>query len=88
VREHDEEGRFQEAVESVIGTDPDDSGARFAALDDALAQVIAVERDGITADVARARAAQSLLAVAPPLLFLLAGLAVGLGIAQRTGEYR
>jgi hypothetical protein len=88
VRERDDEGRFQEAVESVIGTGPDDSGARFAALDDALAQVIAVERDGITADVARARAAQSLLAVAPPLLFLLAGLAVGLGIAQRTGEYR
>ncbi|WP_214406000.1 hypothetical protein [Pseudonocardia lacus] len=88
VRALDDSGRFQEAVESVIGVDPSTSGGRFAALDDALARAIAVERDGISAAVARARDAQSLLAVAPPALFLLAGLAIALGVAQRAGEYR
>ncbi|MCO1657480.1 hypothetical protein [Pseudonocardia humida] len=88
VRALDDSGRFQEAVESVIGTGPSTSGGRFAALDDALAQVISVERDAIVTDVARARDAQALLAVVPPALLLLAGLAIAVGIAQRTAEYR
>jgi len=88
VRELDDSGRYPEAVESVIGTDPDTSGGRFAELDEALAQVIAVERAAIVADVTDARIAQSLLAVAPPALLLLAGLGIALGVAQRAGEYR
>jgi hypothetical protein len=88
VRDLDDNGRFQEAVESVIGIGPDTSGGRFAELDEALAQVIAVERGAIVADVTDARIAQSLLAVAPPALLLLAGLAIALGVAQRAGEYR
>jgi hypothetical protein len=50
--------------------------------------VIAVERAAIVADVTDARIAQSLLAVAPPALLLLAGLGIALGVAQRAGEYR
>jgi hypothetical protein len=88
VRDLDDSGRFPEAVESVIGIGPDTSGGRFAELDEALAQVIAVERGAVVAAVTEARIAQSLLEVAPPALLLLAGLAIALGVAQRAGEYR
>jgi hypothetical protein len=75
-------------VEAAIGADPRGSGSLFADLDRRLAAAVAAERDGLTADVDRARADQSLLAGGPAVLFLVAGVAAALGVARRTGEYR
>jgi hypothetical protein len=88
LRELDKDGDYTGAVEAAIGADPGGSGALFADLDRRLATAVAAERVGLTADVARARADQSLLAGGPAVLFLVAGVAAALGVARRTGEYR
>jgi hypothetical protein len=88
VRELDDSGKYTEAVEAAIGPGPNGSGAVFAGLDRRLATAIAAERQGITDAVDRARADQTLLAAAPAVLFVLAGVAAAVGVARRTGEYR
>lgn len=88
VRELDDGGNYPDAVASVVGAEPDGSGATFQRLDTALAQAVNAERDAFADEVGYARAAQTGLIVVPTLLALFAAAAVAVGIGRRVGEYR
>jgi hypothetical protein len=88
VHELDDGGRYREAVESVITTNPGGSGATFERLDGALADAIGAERAAFAVAADSAAGALTGLAVGPALLALLAAAAVAAGLGRRIGEYR
>jgi hypothetical protein len=88
VRQLDDDGRYPQAVASVVGHGPGTSGGAFDALDAELAAAIGGERAAFAVDV---EAAEGALVALPWISAALALVAVGAviaGIGRRVGEYR
>ena len=88
VRELDDDGEFDAAVQAAIEPTSVSSGSRFAGVELQLTEAANAERAGQAAAIDRAGVAQSLLAIGPAVLFVLAAAAAVVGIGRRVGEYR
>jgi len=88
VRQLDDDGRYPQAVASVVGHGPGTSGGAFDALDAALAAAIGEERAAFAVDVEAAEGALVALPWISAALALVAAGAVIAGIGRRVGEYR
>lgn len=87
VRRLDDDGRYPQAVASVVGHGPGTSGGAFDALDAALAAAIGEERAAFAVDVEAAEGALVALPWISAALALVAAGAVVAGIGRRVGEY-
>jgi hypothetical protein len=88
LRSLDDGGRYHDAVDSAIGTDPAGSRAAFERLDTALGRALDEQRTALDGAAAAARSALTGLAAGPAVLALLAAAAAAAGIAIRVREYR
>lgn len=88
VRELDDDGAYQEAVASAVGTDADSSGSRFDQLDAALARAVEAERAAFADAAGSASGALFGLAGGPAVLALVAAAGAVAGLGRRIGEYR
>jgi hypothetical protein len=87
VRRLDDDGRYPQAVASVVGHGPGTSGGAFDALDAALAAAIGEERAAFAVDVEAAEGALVALPWISAALALVAAGSVVVGIGRRVGEY-
>ncbi|GAA5155098.1 hypothetical protein GCM10023321_27870 [Pseudonocardia eucalypti] len=88
LRALDDGGRYAEAAQSAIGTDPAGSRAAFDRLDASLGAALDRQREAQVDAAGTAHGALFGLAAGPMLLLLLAGVAAGYGIELRVKEYR
>ena len=88
LREFDDGGDYQKAVQSALGTDRGSSGAAFAALDKTVNQAGTNMQARLATATSDAGDATTLLAFGPAVLFTLATAGFALGVARRVGEYR
>jgi hypothetical protein len=88
LRAADDEGRYADAVQSAVGTDPSGSGSAFTALDKAVGDAGDTARARLSAATGDASDATTLLGFGPAVLFALAAVGFGIGIARRVEEYR
>ena len=84
----DDQGSYQAAVASAIGTDPTGSGVAFQRLDSTLGGVADHERRAFDSDLDAAGEVLSAMSIGPAALALTAAAAAAAGIARRVGEYR
>jgi hypothetical protein len=88
LRTLDDGGRYHDAVDSAIGTDPAGSRAAFERLDTALGRALDEQRAALDRAAGGARSALTGLATVPTVLALLAAAAAAAGVAIRVREYR
>jgi hypothetical protein len=88
VRKLDGDGKYQEAVESAVGTAPTSSGSTFDRLDTALTKAVDAERAAFADAAGRAGTGLLGLAGGPAVLALVAAAGAVAGLGRRIGEYR
>jgi hypothetical protein len=88
VRELDDNGSYQEAIELAVGDGPDGAAAAFTELDANLLRAINNGRTQFVEETAGARGALAGLVPGIAVLSLLAAAGVTMGIRERLREYR
>ncbi|QUQ62630.1 hypothetical protein [Kutzneria sp. CA-103260] len=87
IREADDAGQYNQAVEDSIGTSASSSGSLFADLDKNLVSALDTARTAFNRQASAADAALTLLRPGLIVIAVVIGVASGLGIWQRLREY-
>lgn len=88
VRELDDNGHYDEAVEAAIGVEAGQAGAAFAALNDALTKANDIAAERFTTETAAAGSALTATGIGFSVLALGAMAAALTGFTRRISEYR